>query len=294
MGRNLPAGAMFVLLTQYRQVLLSDRIFEERGLDTESNLKNDDSVKENLSCNKVPMAYYVQGANQLLELTMGMTGRVLRRAGDSNRGQSGTQGDASFIRPTRDVSEGPGKSVKYAAGERERKLFQSTRSGQGEGAVTVTTCSPESKDGGGGHSGHERPGVPGTWHSPLEANAQGVRGRAFGFRNERPGGGEAAETFSFFRRCFPKHRSDGSTLEPEWGSTWTTEIRGALGGLRPSLLSFLGPEPGMLLMSLPQTPQRTESRHALSYPRRELEWRRQEVALPPASPLFANSSKNIK
>lgn len=172
MGRSLPAGAMFVLLTQYRQVLLSDRIFEKRGLDTESNLKNDDSVKENLSCNKVPMAYYVQGANQLLELTMGMTGRVLRRAGDSNRGQSGTQGDASFIRPTRDVSEGPGKSVKYAAGERERKLFQSTRSGQGEGAVTVTTCSPGSKDGGGGHSGHERPGVPGTWHSPLEANAQ--------------------------------------------------------------------------------------------------------------------------
>lgn len=63
MGRNLPAGAMFVLLTQYRQVLLSDQIFEKRGLDTESNLKNDDSVKENLSCNKVLMAYYVQGAN---------------------------------------------------------------------------------------------------------------------------------------------------------------------------------------------------------------------------------------
>lgn len=222
MGRNLPAGAMFVLLTQDRQVLLSDRIFEERGLDTESNLKNDDSVKEHLSCNEVLMAYCVQGANRLLELTMGMTGRVLRRAGDSNRGQSGTQGDAPLIGPTRDVSEGPRKSVRYATGERERKLFQSTRSGQGEGAVTVTTCSPLR---GSGHSGHEQPGVTGTWHSPLEAYAQGARRRAFGFRNEHPGGGEVAETFSFFRRRFPKHRSDGLTLEPEWGSTWTTAGR---------------------------------------------------------------------
>lgn len=85
---------------QHRQALLSDRIFEKRGLDTKSNMKNGDSVKENVSCNKFLMAYYAQGADRLWELMMGTTGRVLKRAGNPNRRQSGTQGDAPLIGAT--------------------------------------------------------------------------------------------------------------------------------------------------------------------------------------------------
>lgn len=76
-------------------------------------------MKENESCNKFLMAYYVQGANRLLELMMGTTRKALRRAGDSNCRQSGTQGDAPLIGATRGTR---GKSVKNATGDRESRF----------------------------------------------------------------------------------------------------------------------------------------------------------------------------
>lgn len=129
MGRNLLAGVRCVLLTQYGQVLLSDRIFEKRGLDTNSNIKNNDSVKESVSRNKILMAYYVQGANRLLALMMGTTGRALRRAGDSNRRRSGTRGDAPLIGATRGTR---GKSVRTTTGDRE-SCFRGRGAGKARG-----------------------------------------------------------------------------------------------------------------------------------------------------------------